>query len=517
MNFSLVGLQKCVNSGRKTVGLTVLYATGSPFMSKLFLRKPLSLLFFEAESNENGLRRHLTAWNLILLGIGCVIGAGIFVLTGSAAANYAGPGLVISFLLSALGCAFAGLCYAEFSSMIPISGSAYTYGYATMGEIIAWIIGWDLILEYLFGAATVAVGWSGYVVSFLNDFDITLPHVIASAPFSYDVNGWHMTGALINFPAVFIVLLITTILILGIRESAKLNDIIVIIKVTVILLFVGFGLSHIDVSNWTPFIPENTGGWGHFGWSGILTGAGVIFFAYIGFDAVSTTAQEAVNPKRDVPIGILVSLAVCTILYVAVSLILTGIVNYTELNVPAPIALAIDTAGSHLKWLAPVIKIGAIAGLTSVVLVLILGQSRVFFTMAVDGLLWKNFSKVHPRFKTPYVTTMVTGIVCSLMAGLFPIGVLGEMVSIGTLLAFIIVCSGIILLRKREPDAPRAFRTPWVPFVPIMGILVCFAQMASLPLGTWMRLLGWMAIGFIIYFTYGRKHSKVQLRAKNNQ
>jgi basic amino acid/polyamine antiporter, APA family len=480
-------------------------------MSNLFLRKPLSLLFDEAEKNEYGLKRHLTAWNLILLGIGCVIGAGIFVLTGSASADYAGPAIVISFVLSALGCGFAGLCYAEFASMIPLSGSAYTYGYATMGEFIAWIIGWDLILEYLFGAATVAVGWSGYVVSFLSDLDIVIPKTLSSAPFNLDAAGhWFATGSVINFPAVFIVALLTVVLVLGIRESAKLNNIIVLIKVAVILLFIGFGFSHIQVANWTPFIPENTGIWGHYGWSGILAGAGVIFFAYIGFDAISTTAQEAVNPKKDVPIGILVSLAICTLLYVAVSLTMTGIVNYKELNVPAPMALAIDQAGKSLLWLRPLIKIGAIAGLTSVVLVLLLGQTRVFFTMSTDGLLWKFFSKVHPKYRTPYMTTIVTGVVCGLVAGLFPIGILGAMVSIGTLLAFVIVSFGIIILRKTEPNAPRAFRTPWVPFVPIMGIIVCAAQMASLPFGTWMRLIGWMAIGFVIYFTYGVKHSKVR-------
>jgi len=485
-------------------------------MSQLFIRKPLTQLFAEAENNEHGLRRHLTAWNLILLGIGCVIGAGIFVLTGSASANYAGPALVLSFVLSAIGCGFAGLCYAEFASMIPISGSAYTYGYATMGEFVAWIIGWDLILEYLFGAATVAVGWSGYVTSLFHDFGWDIPQALSSAPFNVDSAGhWYSTGALLNFPAVFIVCIVATVLVLGIKESAKFNDIIVLIKVTVILLFVGFGLSHIDIANWTPFIPENTGKWGHFGWSGILTGAGVIFFAYIGFDAVSTTAQEAVNPKRDVPIGILVSLVACTILYIAVSLTLTGIINYRDLNVPAPIATAIDHVGPSLHWLAPFVKIGAIAGLTSVVLVLLLGQTRVFFTMANDGLLWKSFSKVHSRFKTPYVTTVVTGVVCALVAGLFPIGILGEMVSIGTLMAFIIVCIGIIILRKTEPDAPRAFRTPWVPVIPILGMIVCMAQMAALPLGTWIRLLVWMAIGFCIYFAYGRKHSKVRASQKD--
>ena len=479
-------------------------------MSKLFIRKPLLQLFEEAERNEHGLKRHLSAWNLVLLGVGCVIGAGIFVITGTASAMYAGPSLAISFVLSALGCAFAGLCYAEFASMIPISGSAYTYGYATMGEFVAWIIGWDLILEYLFGAATVAVGWSGYVNSLLNQFDLFLPQSISGSPFTIDIQGWHTTGAFINFPAVFVILLMTAFLVVGIKESAKLNDVIVLIKVAVILLFVGFGISHINPDNWVPFIPENTGQWGHFGWSGILTGAGVIFFAYIGFDAVSTTSQEAINPRRDLPIGILVSLAVCTVLYIAVSLTMTGIVNYKDLNVPAPVALAISRSGSTLDWLAPIVNIGAIAGLTSVVLVLILGQSRVFFTMASDGLLWKSFAKVHPKYKTPYVTTIVTGCVCALIAGIFPIGLLGEMVSIGTLLAFIIVCFGIILLRKSEPDAPRSFRTPWVPFVPIMGILVCLVEMAALPFDTWMRLLGWMAIGFVIYFTYGRKNSKVR-------
>ncbi|MFA7042771.1 MAG: amino acid permease [Bacteroidales bacterium] len=484
-------------------------------MSKLFIRKSLTQLLKEAELNEYGLKKHLTAWNLILLGVGCVIGAGIFVITGTASALYAGPSLAISFVLSACACAFAGLCYAEFASMIPISGSAYTYAYATMGEFIAWIIGWDLILEYLFGAATVAVGWSGYVNNFLNHLGLYLPQSISGSPFSIDINGWHATGSLINFPAMFIILLMTAFLVIGIKESAKLNDIVVLIKVTVILLFIGFGISYINVDNWVPFIPENVGKWGHYGWSGILTGAGVIFFAYIGFDAVSTTSQEAINPKRDLPIGILVSLAICTVLYIAVCLTMTGIVNYKELNVPAPVALAISQAGPSLRWLRPIVDIGAIAGLTSVVLVLILGQSRVFFTMASDGLLWKKFAKVHPKYKTPYVTTIVTGCVCALIAGTLPIGLLGEMVSIGTLLAFTIVCFGIILLRKSEPDAPRSFRTPWVPFIPIAGMVVCLAEMAALPFGTWMRLLGWMAIGFVIYFTYSRKHSKIRKAAKS--
>jgi len=482
----------------------------------LFIKKTLAQLEEQADSKHNTLKRHLGALNLTLLGVGCVIGAGIFVLTGTAAALHAGPAIALSFIISAFGCLLAGLCYAEFASMIPVSGSAYTYGYATMGEFVAWIIGWDLILEYLFGSATVAVGWSGYVTSFLADFGLVMPTAMCQSPFIFDSTGWHLSGAIINFPAIFIVALMTTLLVIGIKESAKFNNIIVLVKVTVILLFIGFGIAHIHVANWTPFIPPNTGQWGHFGASGVLTGAAVVFFAYIGFDAVSTTSQEAINPKRDVPIGILASLLICTILYIGVSLVLTGIVSYKELNVSAPIALAIDTAGPSLMWLRPIIKIGAIAGLSSVVLVLLLGQSRVFFSMASDGLLWKSFAKTHSKFKTPHITTIVTGSFAAFFAGLFPIGLLGELVSIGTLLAFVIVCVGIIILRKAEPDAIRGFKTPWVPFVPILGALVCFFIMSSLPLDTWIRLFAWMAIGFTIYFTYGIKHSHARQNRKNN-
>ncbi len=477
----------------------------------LFVRKRLSELLHDAENN-NSLKRHLTATNLVLLGVGGVIGAGIFVLTGTAAAIHAGPAVAISFAVSAIGCMLAGLSYAEFSSMIPVSGSAYTYGYATMGEFIAWIIGWDLILEYLFGAATVAVGWSGYVVSFFKFFGIHIPASMSQSPLSFGADGWATTGAYINFPAIFIVLLMTALLVVGIKESAKFNNIIVLIKVAVILLFIGFGISHIDITNWVPFIPENTGEFGEFGLSGILSAAAVVFFAYIGFDAVSTASQEAINPKRDMPIGILVSLAICTVLYIAVSLTLTGIVNYKDLNVAAPIALAIDKFGPTLIWLNPIVKFGAIAGLSSVVLVLLMGQSRIFFIMAQDGLLWKSFAKVHPKYRTPHVTTIVTGLVSAFFAGFFPIGLLGEMVSIGTLLAFVIVSIGVIILRKTEPDAPRAFKTPWVPLVPVLGAIICLVQMASLPLDTWLRLIGWMAIGIVIYFTYSVKHSKARKR-----
>ena len=476
-----------------------------------------SLYQINQQAQEDSLKRHLDLTNIVLLGIGAIIGAGIFVLTGTAAALHAGPAISISFVISAFGCLLAGLCYAEFASMLPVSGSAYTYGYATLGEFVAWIIGWDLILEYLFGSATVAVGWSGYVISFLNDFGIHLPATICQSPFAYGPDGWYQTGAIINFPAVFIIALMTTLLVIGIKESARFNNIIVIVKVGVILLFVGFGISYIDVENWKPFLPENTGKFSEFGWTGVLTGAAVVFFAYIGFDAVSTTAQEAVNPQRDLPKGILLSLAICTVLYVAVSLVMTGIVKYTELNVPAPIAVAIDATGKGLAWLSPFIKIGAIAGLSSVVMVLLLGQSRVFYSMAHDGLLWKSFAKTHPRYKTPYLTSIVTGLFAALFAGFLPIGLLGELVSIGTLLAFVIVCLGLIVLRKKEPDAPRAFRTPWVPFVPVLGALICLAQMVALPKDTWIRLIGWMLIGFVIYFSYGRKHSRIRMENHNRR
>jgi basic amino acid/polyamine antiporter, APA family len=479
-------------------------------MSKLFKTKSITDLIKSSDDKENGLKRTLTAANLTALGIGAIIGTGIFVLTGTAAANHAGPALVLSFILSGLGCAFAGLCYAEFASMIPVAGSAYTYSYATLGEFIAWIIGWDLILEYLFGAATVAVGWSGYVVSFLKDLGIVLPSKLSSAPIHYDKinHEWVSTGAILNFPALIIIAIMTWLLVVGIKESSKFNAVIVIVKIVIILLFIFFGMSYIDTNNWTPFIPPNEGD-GRFGWEGIVAGAGVIFFAYIGFDAVSTAAQETINPQKDMPKGILISLAVCTILYIAVSLVMTGIVNYRELNVEAPIALAIDKTGNELSWLSKPIKIGAIAGLSSVVLVMMMGQPRIFYSMAKDGLLPQVFSKVHPRYKTPYITTIVTGLFAGLFAGIFPIELLGELVSIGTLLAFVIVCIGIIVLRKSRPELERPFKTPFVPLVPILGALICFYQMYELPRDTWVRLIVWMLAGIIIYFTYGIKNSKI--------
>ena len=501
--------------------------------NKLFATKPMSQLMSEAQGESHGLKRTLTRLNLTTLGVGAIIGAGIFVLTGQAAAMYAGPAIVISFMISGLACAFAGLCYAEFASMIPIAGSAYTYGYATLGEFFAWIIGWDLILEYLFAASTVSVGWSGYMVSFLKDFNIIIPpeFIAATGTKLYDIPnmGWtalaslpketiatmnlasipHVT-AIMNLPAMFIIGALVVLLVIGIRESANFNNIMVIVKVSVIILFICLGIMFIKAGNWHPFIPKNTGTWGHFGWSGILRGAGVIFFAYIGFDAVSTAAQESKNPQKDMPWGILGSLTISTILYILVAIVLTGIVSYTMLNVADPVAVGVNAMGSGMFWLRPIIKIAAIAGLSSVILVMLMGQPRIFYSMSKDGLLPPVFSHVHHKFKTPYISTIITGAVAVVLAGILPIGILGELVSIGTLMAFVIVCVGIIFLRYKKPDLHRPFKTPWVPVIPALGALICFVQMVSLPFDTWMRLIIWMALGFIIYFTYSISHSKLR-------
>ncbi|MCC9135985.1 amino acid permease [Pontibacter silvestris] len=483
-------------------------------MSKnIFTTKSIDKLIIESESGEHGLKRTLSASNLTMLGIGAIIGAGIFVLTGTAAANAAGPAIVLSFIVAGLGCLFAGLCYAEFASMIPIAGSAYTYGYATLGEFIAWIIGWDLILEYLFGAATVAVGWSGNFVSLLKSVGIVVPVAIASAPLAYDGSTFTATGAVINLPAIILILVMTGLLVIGIQESAKFNNIIVFVKIAIVLLVIGFGFKYVNTANWEPFIPAReilADGGARYGWQGIIQGAAVVFFSYIGFDAVSTAAQEAKNPQRDMPVGMLASLGICTILYILMSLVLTGLTSYKNLNVPDPVLVALSAAGPALKWLFFFTGIGAVAGLASVVLVMLMGQPRIFYAMSRDGLLPAVFGKVHPKFNTPYVTTIVTGIIAALVAGIFPIGLLGELVSIGTLLAFVIVCAGIILLRRTSPHLNRPFKTPFVPLVPVLGILICGYMMLNLGFDTWLRLIIWMAIGIIVYFTYGRHHSKLQ-------
>lgn len=507
-------------------------------MANLLATKPLEMILDEsAESGEHSLKRALGATNLITLGIGAIIGAGIFVLTGAAAAQYAGPAIVLSFILAGIACAFAGLCYSEFASLIPIAGSAYTYGYATLGEIFAWIIGWDLILEYAFGAATVASGWSGYVNSFLQDYGIHLPPSLTATPGTDMVmynNRWerlatilptlkahgvdpatltHVQGSF-NLVAFFGIVAVTVILVIGIKESANFNSAIVIVKVAIVLTFIAiagaFLLKNPEIAarNWHPFIPRNTGEFGHYGWSGVARGAAVIFFAYIGFDAVSTAAQEAKRPQRDMPIGILGSLVICTILYILVSGLLTGVVSYTTLNVPDPVAVGIDHTG--VRWGSILVKLGAIAGLGSVMLVMLLGQSRVFFSMSKDGLLPEWAASVHPRFRTPWICSITVGIFVAIFASLIPIGILGELVSIGTLLAFVIVCAGVWILRVRRPELARPFKTPWVPFVPIMGIVVAGLMMASLPRDTWLRLIIWLAIGMAIYFGYGRHHSRVQ-------
>jgi len=477
----------------------------TPARAPRFATKSIEML--QAEADSGALRRALGPVHLTLLGIGAVIGAGIFVLTGQVAAEYAGPAVVLSFVLAGLACAFAGLCYAEFASMIPVAGSAYTYAYATLGELFAWIIGWDLILEYAVSASTVAVGWSGYVASFLRDLGIVLPARLLAPPGAEVAlaNGTVATG-LINLPAILIVLVLTTLLVVGIRESARANAVIVGIKVVVIVMFVAIGAQFVLPENLTPLVPANTGEFGSFGWSGVLRGAGVIFFAYIGFDAVSTAAQEARNPQRDLPIGMLASLAVCTLLYIAVALVLVGVVPFHRLAVPDPIAVGVDAMG--IDWLRPVIKLGALAGLSSVILVTLMGQSRVFFAMSRDGLLPRAFARVHPRFMTPWLNTAIIGAAVALTAGLFPLTVLAELVSIGTLLAFTMVCAGVLVLRRRAPELHRPFRVPFMPWIPLLGIAFCLYLMLGLPITTWLRLAGWLALGMVIYLTYGRASAR---------
>jgi APA family basic amino acid/polyamine antiporter len=478
--------------------------------SQLLATKSIAELH-EQESSGNELRRALGAWHLTLLGIGGIIGTGIFVLTGTAAANHAGPALPLSFIFAGIGCTLAGLCYAEFAAMIPVSGSAYSYSYATLGEGVAWFIGWNLVLEYLFAVATVSVGWSGYAVSLLEQLHVHVPTALVNAPFTQEGESLHIvrTGAIINVPAMAIVAAIATICYIGIKQSATFNSFIVAIKVTVIVLFIIFGVSFINTANWHPFVPPNTGTAGAFGWSGVIAASGVIFFSYIGFDAISTAAQEARNPQRDMPIGILASLVVCTLLYVIVSAILTGMVSYKELDVAAPVALALDKYPG-LNWLGGWVKLGAVCGMTSVMLVMTIAQARIFFAMARDGLLPGFFGRVHPRFKTPSTGTVITGVAAAVIGGLFPVRILGELVSIGTLAAFVTVCIGVLVLRRTRPDLPRPFRTPAPKFVCTAGALVCGAMMVSLGPATWARLVIWTAVGVLVYAFYGYRHSRVR-------
>jgi APA family basic amino acid/polyamine antiporter len=475
----------------------------------LFATKSVGYIISESESGQHHLKRTLGSGNLIALGIGAIIGAGLFSLTGLAAAQNAGPAVTISMIVAAIGCALAGLCYSEFSCMIPVAGSAYTYAYTTLGEWIAFIIGWDLVLEYAVGSSTVSISWSAYVVSLLHTFGINLPPQWVAGPFEpVTLPDGSVVQGIANIPAVIIVFLISILLMIGIQESARTNGIIVVIKLAVVATLIGVGWMYINRANYVPYIPKNTGEFGHFGLSGIMMGAGTIFFAYIGFDAVSTAAQEAKNPQKDMPVGIIGSLVICTVLYVLFAVVLTGMVPYTQLGVAAPVALAIDK--TPYIWMNDMVKFGIICGFTSVILVMLLGQSRVFYSMSRDGLVPAVFSDIHPKFKTPWRSNLLFFFFVAPFSGFLPLSIVGHMTSIGTLFAFVIVCAGVWVMRVKNPDAPRPFKTPLVPLVPILGIVWNFAMMYSLGWSNWARLIVWLVIGQAIYFLYSRKHSHLR-------
>jgi APA family basic amino acid/polyamine antiporter len=480
--------------------------------SKLFITKSFESIQREHQSSQ--LKRSLGPWQLTALGVGGTIGTGIFVLTGVEAAVHAGPAIIISFIIAGIASGFAGLCYAEFAAMAPVAGSAYSYSYATLGEFAAWFIGWDLLLEYMFAAGTVAVGWGRYFTSFLELFGIQLPPELTNAPFaSPDGLSIVLTGDILNLPSVAITLFVTWICYVGITQSSFVNALVVVLKVTVILAIIIAGTFYVNADNWTPFIPENTGTWGEFGWSGILRASGVIFFAYIGFDAVTTAAQEARKPSFDMPFGLIAGLIICTVLYILMSGVLTGLVPYAELNTAAPVAVALN-AHEGLRWLAPFVVFGALAGLTSVVLVLILAQARILLAMARDGLLPPAFGAVHGKNKTPHIATLITGCVAALMAGLFPIGILAELVSIGTLLAFAMVSASVLILRYTRPEVPRPFKVPAPWIICLGGVFSCGLMALSLPLDTWLRLIIWMLIGICVYYGYSRHHSLARKEAE---
>lgn len=480
-----------------------------------FIKKSIKNLLDEASESKSGLKKTLGALNLTNLGIGAIIGAGIFVLTGQAAAQYAGPAIIFSFILAAIICAFTALCYAELASLIPVAGSAYSYAYVALGELPAWIIGWGLTLEYLFAAATVAIGWSSYFISLLKDFDIELPKALASGPLSYDViQGWQSTGSIINLPGMLVIGLIGILIALGIKAATSFNNLMVVIKIGIIALFIGCGIFFINPANWHPFVPANIGVFGQFGFSGILRAAGIVFFAFIGFDCLSTLAQESKNPQKDLPIGMLGSLGVSTFLYILVALVLTGIVSYTNLNVVDPIAVAVNTLGSKFVWLRFVIKLAILAGITSTILVMLMGQARIFYTMAQDGLLPAFFGKIHKKFRTPFNGTLSITAIAIAVIGFFPVSILAPLVSMGTLLGFAIVCFGVLVLRVKQPHLHRPFKTPFVPWVPLIGTLICILQMLALPGVTWMQFFIWMSIGLLIYLGWGYKHSVVRFKIK---
>jgi basic amino acid/polyamine antiporter, APA family len=482
-------------------------------MKRLFAVRSVESIMRDLESAPK-LKRVLTARSLTAIGLGSTIGTGIFILTGTVAANHSGPALTLALLIAAIGSGFAAICYAEFASMIPVSGSAYTYSYATLGEAIAWIIGWNLSLEYLMSASAVAVGWSEYVANILGEWGIHLPAALINAPFGKGEDGYMgLTGAIINLPAVLIILALGWVCYVGVRESSTANSVMVVVKVAVIVLFVAAGLAFVDTSNWTPYIPANTGKFGEFGWSGVLQGAGIIFFSYIGFDAAATTAREARNPQRDLPLGILSALLISAVLYIAMAAVMTGMVPYTQLDVGAPVAVALD-AHPQLAWLGHFVKLGAIAGMTSVILMSLLGQPRIFLAMSEDGLLPPVIRKIHPVHRTPHIATLWTVVLAALFAGLFPLNVLGELISIGILLAFTAVCIGVLVLRYTRPEAPRPFRVPLAPLTCVLGAIICGGMTYFLPADTWWRLLVWTVLGFSVYAIYGYRHSKLRAEGK---